>query len=241
MTGASSGIGRAVSIALSRSGTVILHGRDLDRLEETRAACAGTGHLLWQRDFADGHGVGQDLAQLLQSNSTQVSNVVHCAGVAPVGPARLIEHRHVQEAMNVNVTSALEIVARLLKRPVNGATLRNVVFISSIWGQFGSAGHTVYSATKGALDAAMKSLAIELAPAVRVNSIALGAVETAMSARALADPAIGARIKTDYPLGLGTPQQAVDAVEFLLSDNASWITGQVMVVDGGRTSHMSNR
>jgi NAD(P)-dependent dehydrogenase (short-subunit alcohol dehydrogenase family) len=226
---------------MSRTGTVVLQGRDLDRLEETRAACAGTGHLLWQRDFAESQGVGQDLAQLLQSHSMQVSNVVHCAGVAPVGPARLIEHRHVQEAMNVNVISALEIVARLLKRPVNGATLRNVVFISSIWGQFGSVGHTIYSATKGALDAAMKSLAVELAPAVRVNCIALGAVETAMAARALADPAIRERIETDYPLGLGSPEQAVDAVEFLLSDNASWITGQVMVVDGGRTSHMSNR
>ena len=241
VTGASSGIGRAVATALSRTGTVVLQGRDPERLDETRAACAGTGHVLWQRDFTDAQDVGKDLAELLQSHSLQVANVVHCAGVASVGPARLIDHRHVQEAMNVNVISALEIVARLLKRPVNGTTLRNVVFISSIWGRFGSTGHTVYSATKGALDAAMKSLAVELAPAVRVNSIALGAVETAMAARALADPTIRARIETDYPLGLGTPEHAVDAVEFLLSEQASWITGQVMVVDGGRTSHMSNR
>ncbi|MCU1361826.1 MAG: hypothetical protein JWN99_3115, partial [Ilumatobacteraceae bacterium] len=82
---------------------------------------------------------------------------------------------------------------------------------------------------------------VELAPAVRVNSIALGAVETPMAASALAHPTIRERIEADYPLGLGTPEQVVRAVEFLLSEDASWITGQVMVVDGGRTSHMSNR
>lgn len=241
VTGASSGIGRAVAISLSRSGAVVLQGRDPDRLEAARAECTGEGHVLWERDFADADGVGLDLARLLAAHSTQVSRVVHCAGMVAVGPARLIDHRRVHEAMNVNVISALAIVAQLLKRPVNGTALRSVVFISSIWGQFGSAGHTVYSATKGALDAAMKSLAVELAPAVRVNSIALGAVETPMAARALADPMIRERIEADYPLGLGSPEQVVRAVEFLLSEDASWITGQVMVVDGGRTSHMSNR
>jgi NAD(P)-dependent dehydrogenase (short-subunit alcohol dehydrogenase family) len=241
VTGASSGIGRAIAISLSRTGPVVLQGRDLDRLEATRAECAGDGHLLWQRDFTEADGVGRDLAELLRAHGTQVGRVVHCAGTAPVGPARLIDSGRVREAMNVNVVSALEIVAQLLKRPVNGTALRSVVFISSIWGQFGASGHTVYSATKGALDAAMKSLAVELAPAVRVNSIALGAIETPMAARALADPAIRERIEADYPLGLGSTDQAVRAVEFLLSDDASWITGQVMVVDGGRTSHMSNR
>jgi NAD(P)-dependent dehydrogenase (short-subunit alcohol dehydrogenase family) len=62
-----------------------------------------------------------------------------------------------------------------------------------------------------------------------------------MAARALADPAIRDRLAADYPLGLGAPTNVADAVEFLISDAASWMTGQILVVDGGRTSHMSNR
>jgi NAD(P)-dependent dehydrogenase (short-subunit alcohol dehydrogenase family) len=241
VTGASSGIGRAVAQRLSISGGVILQGRDEARLRSARDACDGEGHLIWQRDFAELGGVGPDLAAFVKTHEVEVANVIHCAGVATVGPARLIDRRQVQHAMDVNVSSGLEIVAQLLKRPVNGAALKNVVFISSIWGQFGSAGHVVYSATKGALDAAMRSLAVELAPRVRVNTVSLGAVETPMAARALADPAIRDRLAADYPLGLGAPTNVADAVEFLISDAASWMTGQILVVDGGRTSHMSNR
>jgi NAD(P)-dependent dehydrogenase (short-subunit alcohol dehydrogenase family) len=146
-----------------------------------------------------------------------------------------------QKAMNVNAISAFEICSSLLRKNINQAALQRVVFVSSIWSRFGSTGHTIYSATKGALDAGMRSMAVELAPEVRVNSIALGAIETPMAVSALADDAIRKHSQENYPLGIGTTRDAADACEFLLSDSARWITGQTIVVDGGRTSHMSNK
>ena len=99
----------------------------------------------------------------------------------------------------------------------------------------------MYCASKGALESAMRSLAIELAPKVRVNCVALGAVDTPMASRALSDPEIKNKIAIDYPLGIGSIEQAVEVCMFLMSQSSSWITGQVITADGGRTAHMSNK
>ncbi len=87
----------------------------------------------------------------------------------------------------------------------------------------------------------MKSLSVELAPGIRVNSILPGGVRTPMSEYALNDPAIIERIKVDYPLGLGETSDIANLVEFLLSEKARWITGQQFIIDGGRTANMSQK
>jgi NAD(P)-dependent dehydrogenase (short-subunit alcohol dehydrogenase family) len=145
------------------------------------------------------------------------------------------------ETMSVNFFSAIDITASLLSQRVNQSRLKNVLFLSSIWGQFGAKGHTLYCASKGALESAMRSLAIELAPAVRVNCVAFGAVDTPMASRALSDSEIKKRISSDYPLGIGSVEQAVEVCMFLTSESSGWITGQVVTADGGRTAHMSNK
>ena len=81
----------------------------------------------------------------------------------------------------------------------------------------------------------MRCLAVELAPHVRINSVLPGAVRTRMTAAIFANLEVVERMKTHYPLGLGTPTNIADAVQFLLSDKASWITGQQLTVDGGAT------
>jgi NAD(P)-dependent dehydrogenase (short-subunit alcohol dehydrogenase family) len=139
----------------------------------------------------------------------------------------------------VNVLSAAEIVRTLLGKRRNGAGLRDVVFISSIWARFGARGHAAYCASKAALDGLMRAMAVELAPAVRVNAVLPGAMATAMAATAMADPEIVARFRQDYPLGLGVPEDVAHAVAFLLSPEARWITGSEFTIDGGRTANMS--
>ncbi len=240
ITGAASGIGRATAIRLSATRKLVLHDRDGQGLKETRRLCASPeGHQLWEFDLLEIDKLSQALAAFLVEKSLFVDSLVHCAGIVTILPVKAVTYLNVQEIMTVNFTSAVEIVSMLLKRKPNGGNLRNIVFISSIWSKFGARGHTLYSASKGALDAFMKGLAVELAPTVRVNSLVLGAVKTRMAEQALADPEIAARYRRDYLLGLGQPDYVADAVEFLLSDRARWITGQQIVVDGGRTVDMS--
>jgi NAD(P)-dependent dehydrogenase (short-subunit alcohol dehydrogenase family) len=241
VTGASSGIGREIAITLSSSRSVIIHGRNRTRLEETLKNCSPGNHKIWECDFEQVNEIGESLKNQIMATRQPISEFVHCAGIPSVGSARLLDLNQLQKAMNVNTFSALEIISSLLKKNINQTAIQRVVFISSIWSQFGSIGHSVYSATKGALDSAMRSLAVELAPKVRINSLSLGAIHTPMSANALSDPGIRQHTEANYPLGIGTTESAAKACEFLLSEDSKWITGQVIVVDGGRTSHMSNK
>jgi NAD(P)-dependent dehydrogenase (short-subunit alcohol dehydrogenase family) len=99
----------------------------------------------------------------------------------------------------------------------------------------GASGYSVYSASKGAVNALSLSLAVELAPAVRVNAVLPGIIGTEMNREHFADPDFVAFVQATHPLGFGRPEDVADAVEFLASDRARWITGQEMVVDGGRS------
>ena len=240
VTGASSGIGREIAIQLSASRSVLIHGRDQLRLNETLALCAPGKHRLWNFDLENVSSLRSSLLGVCEENESVVSEFIHCAGIPSVGGARLMSASKIQKVFNINTISALEICATLLKK-TNQNALKNILFISSIWGVFGSAGHTVYSATKGALDSAMRSLAVELAPNTRVNSLALGAIDTPMAKAALSDPDIRSHTEKNYLLGIGRSENIASVCEFLLSDSAEWITGQVFVVDGGRTAHMSNK
>ena len=97
----------------------------------------------------------------------------------------------------------------------------------------------MYSATKAGLDGLMRSLAMELAPDVRINSVLPGGVRTRMTEHMYENEELINRMAATYPLGLGTTTDIYKAVRFLLSDNARWITGQQLTVDGGRTVNVT--
>jgi NAD(P)-dependent dehydrogenase (short-subunit alcohol dehydrogenase family) len=239
ITGASSGIGRAIAMRLSPHRPLLLHGRDAQRLEETRSLCHDPErHALWPCDFADPANIAPSLIPLLDPHR-HIDAFVHCAGFATVLPARSVDHRTALAALNVNFLSAVETMNVLLKKKVNAQQLSSVVFISSIYSRTGARAHSAYSASKAALDGWMRSLAVEFAPTIRVNSILPGAIATPIAAESLEDPQIAENLRRDYPLGIGRPEDVAATVEFLLSGNARWITGQEFVVDGGRTVNMS--
>lgn len=240
ITGTSSGLGRASALRLSRERTLILHGRNLDRLEETRRQCHGPErHIIWPFDLKNIDNLSDALARLLLERTLSVEAFVHCAGMVTVLPARSTDHRVAQEIMTVNFLSAVEIINTLLKKKNNSGGLSNIVFMSSIWARFGARGHSAYCASKAALDGYMRALAVELAPATRVNSILPGAIQTPMAEDGFADPAIVEKLRQDYPLGTGRVDDIASAVEFVLSDGARWLTGQEIVLDGGRTINAS--
>ena len=242
ITGASSGIGQQIAIQLSRSRKLVLCGRNHARLQETLNKCNDSQqHFIWEYDLEKVEGIKTSLHSFVETNGLEINNFVHSAGNMKVLHMKHADYKTALQIFNINFFSATEIIATLLKKKINDEHLKNIVFISAILGEFGARGHNLYSSTKSALDGLMRSLAVELGPRIRVNSVLPGGVRTPMSEAAYKDPAISERAMIEYPLGIGQTEDIADMVEFLLSTKARWITGQQMVVDGGRTINLSHK
>ena len=240
VTGASSGIGREIAVRISGYNSLILCGRNRARLEETRQACCQPqNHSLWQADLNDIGQIGLNLAKLMSDNKIHVENFVHSAAVNKIMPVRAVDYKTASDIMNTNCLSAAVIISLLLKKAVNSQQLKTITFISSIASKCGAKGLSIYSASKGALDAMMRSLAVELAPNIRVNSVLPGAVKTKMNEYMSSTPEDEELFNRNYPLGAGEPNDIVNAVEFLISAKARWITGQQIVIDGGRSINIT--
>jgi NAD(P)-dependent dehydrogenase (short-subunit alcohol dehydrogenase family) len=236
ITGASSGFGRSIAQKLSPNRKLILAGRNPEKLAATLKSCQfSERHILWERDLSRPDGLADELASLLLKRGIGVDHFIHSAGLIKIQYARAIEMTLVAQLFNVNVFSAMEIIRPLTQKRVNHGALRSITFISSIATRVGAAGYSVYGASKGAVNAMSVSLAVELAPVVRVNAILPGIIGTEMNTEHFANADFVASVKATHPLGLGRPEDVADAAEFLSSDRARWITGQEIVVDGGRT------
>lgn len=236
VTGASSGIGRAVAIELSKRYNLVLNGRDVSRLEETKAACGSDVEVgLYPYDLGNVDDLSESLAAFIRDKGIKISAFVHCAGVSRLLPVRSTKLCDLHETFNTNVFAPFLIVQALASRRINGDALKSVVFISSNISNRGSKAFAAYGASKSGVDGLMRCLAVELAPNVRVNSVLPGAVRTRMTEGIFANQEVVERMKSQYPLGLGKASNIADAVAFLLSEKASWITGQQLTVDGGAT------
>lgn len=240
ITGASSGMGREMAIRFSRQYRVIVNGRNLERLQETISMCQNAEQqLIWQFDLSNVDGLEESLTSFLKADGITVNYYVHCAGMMKNYPIKMVNVELLQQTFNTNVFSAELITKLLVNKKLNNNSLKSIVYISSNISGFGAKAHSVYGASKGALDAMMKSLAMELAPNIRVNSVLPGAVKTMLTEHIFEDENLINRMKETYPLGLGTTSDIYEAVRFLLSESSRWITGQQMVVDGGRTSNIT--
>lgn len=234
VTGASSGIGRATAIELARHGArLVLIGRDQERLAQTLEALEGSGHESHMMNL-DG---GDDIATRLSSIAAEggaLNGIFHAAGIELIRPVKLSKAKQFDDVF-ASVKSALALA--------RGAALRDVmsddgtiIFMSSVAGQRGQTGMSVYSAAKAAIDGMVRSLAVEFAPRrIRVNAIAAAAVVTEMHARLLRaapDQAVQ-EYEDQHLLGFGQPTDIAQVVSFLSSDAGRWITGAVWAVDGG--------
>lgn len=239
ITGASSGIGAATAIRLSKSYRIILCGRDDKRLNEVLHQCEGADNLIWQFDLGNVDLLESSLKQLLADNNICVHYLVHCAGYIKHLPVKSISVSEFETSFRINVISAALILKTLCSKRVNGGQLQSVVLISSNISNFGAKAHAIYSASKAALDGFMRSTAVELAPKVRVNSILPGALRTRMTENIYSNEETVKRMEETYPLGAGETDDIATSVKFLLSDESKWITGQQLTVDGGRTINLS--
>jgi 3-oxoacyl-[acyl-carrier protein] reductase len=239
VTGASSGIGRETGRLISQlGGHVVLVGRSEERLAETLRSLHGEGHRVEPFDLSSTDEIPRWLKSI-SASSGPLHGLVHSAGIHTLRPLRALSSQTVENLMRINVGAAVGLAKGFLQKGVcapNGS----IVFLSSVAGLTGQAGVAAYAASKGAILALTKSLAVELAGEhIRVNCVAPGVVTTEMGQGLLEvlTPEQGASLEAMHLLGLGSARDVSYAIAFLLAETARWITGTVLVVDGGYTAH----
>ncbi|GAA3536470.1 glucose 1-dehydrogenase [Amycolatopsis ultiminotia] len=230
VTGGTRGIGLATVGALVEAGaTVVLTGRDESTAKEAAAAAGAAAGL--GLDVTDAKAVST-LVRGVAKEHGKLDVVVANAGIMEDALLGMIRAESVSATLDTNVAGTLHTVqaaARAMLRKKTGA----IVVLASIVGEHGSAGQTVYAASKAAVANIARSAAKELGRSgIRVNAVAPGVIETDLTA-GLSDEA-KAENAGRTPLGrLGTPEDVAKVIRFLVSDDAAYVTGQVLGVDGG--------
>ena len=239
VTGASSGIGAQCAIDCSRMGAkVILVARNEERLKQTLNRMEGDGHLVLPFDLSSSDGL-KEIVKEVVGQVGKINGVVNCAGISSVTPLKLVTDELLDQFFRTNVYAAINLskeVTRAGNYDKEGGC--SIIFLASIMGLCGEKCKTMYSATKGALIAAARSMACELAKnRVRVNVVSPGAIETPINAKLphMADPELRKELEAKHLLGLGACTDISHACIYLLSDAAKWVTGQNLIVDGGYT------
>jgi 3-oxoacyl-[acyl-carrier protein] reductase len=234
VTGASRGIGRAIATLLAaRGATVFLGARDAARLEETAAEIAsagGRGRAL-TLDVADRGSVAAAFARILEEQG-RIDHLVNNAGITRDNLLLRMKGEEWDQVLATNLTGVFHCTQAAL-RPMLKQKGGRIVNVTSVVGLTGNPGQANYAASKAGIIGFTKSVAREVASrSITVNAVAPGFIETDMTA-AMTEQARQA-VTSAIPMGrVGRPGDVAEAVAFLVSDAAAYITGQILTVDGG--------
>lgn len=233
ISGGTHGIGRACVERLRADGLpVAFLGRDESAGDEVATA---TGATFLACDMGDEGAVRDAAATVAELGGGSLGGLVNNAGTTRRAPFAETSVADWDELFAINARGSYLLTHATL--PALEAGGGAVVNIASVAGAVGEEGLAIYSATKGALIALTQSLALELGDRVRFNAVCPGQIETRMMAKALADPVRVAAMHAGIPVGrLGRPEDVAAAVAWLLSADAAFVNGSVLVLDGGETA-----
>ena len=235
ITGSSRGIGRACAQTLAKSGYAVCinYIEREDKAEELLRELSSQGleAMAYRADVSDREAV-HDMVQAIRERFGSVTLLVNNAGIAKQCLFQDISSEYWQRIFAVNLGGAFNTIQEVLPDMLHEHA-GCIVNVSSIWGEHGASCEVAYSSTKHAIIGLTRSLAQELAPShIRVNCVAPGVINTDM-VQVLGQETLD-MLAEATPLGrLGRPEDIAAAVEFLASDGASFITGQVLCADGG--------
>lgn len=230
VTGASSGIGRAIATACSRMGAAIVAtGRNVQKLDITKESLEGDNNLVISADLTN---AGDIKRLVIQTPS--LDGVVHCAGIGHRQPAKLLTTEEVEIVMKTNFLSAVSLQTELMNaKRLNKAS--SIVFVASVAPKMPAYGNAAYTASKAAIIGYAKCLALELAPrGIRVNCICPAMVWTDL----IKQEGVGEKelyqAQQKYPLKrFGQPEDVANLAIYLLSDASQWMTNSCIDITGG--------
>lgn len=238
ITGASSGIGRQTAITLSELGaSVVLIARREEKLKEVLSELSGNGHVYYCIDLSDVSIIETEIKKIVAETGA-VDGLVYAAGVDISLPLQQFKPEKIQSVFAVNYFGFVEMVRHLCRKGRYNPGMR-IVGLSSIAAKCGDKTHTAYSASKAAMDASVRCLAKELADRdIHINTIAPAMTNTDIYKEFYEKHGEEAKqelIKRQY-LGIGEVKDIANAIAFLLSDGARFMTGSCMAYDGGFTA-----
>lgn len=235
VTGGSRGIGRAIALELGKRGATVVvnYNSSAEAAKEVLGAiqAAGGDGMVYQADVSDAEQVDA-LFKAITKEYSKIDILVNNAGTTRDNVIMMLKPEDFDAVMNTNLRSAW-LCSKTASRAMMRKRTGRIINITSVVGISGNGGQTNYAASKAGLIGLTKSLAKEVATrGITVNAVAPGFIETAMTSD-LADD-VKETALSHIPLGrMGQPDDVAKAVAFLASDDAAYITGQVLVVDGG--------
>jgi len=220
--GASSGIGKALSLELAEAGNNVIGTYNSNKVEDSTNLKL---HLLdVTTDFE------------LDFIPEQIDGLVYCPGSINLKPFKRIPPESFQEDFNLQVLGAIKVIQKALPA-LQKSDAPSIVLFSTVAVQSGFNFHAQVSVSKGAIEGLTKSLAAEFAPKIRVNAIAPSLTDTPLASKLLSSEEKREANANRHPLKrIGTVDDIAQSAAFLLSEKSSWITGQIIHVDGGMST-----